>query len=161
MQRWTTTVGQHLFEARNECNETVPSVLAPAYYDVAEAATDCSEVEDGVFEVDEHPHPEHLQGIEWIYESPCLQSIAHIQFSPCTVISNHALADKICEQIQNTFAQVMPEHFYAQVIEFRNQWKVEQQKLWDPVFHKTNSIFVSNRTFPLPITSGQQSEILN
>ena len=67
MQRWTTTVGQRLFEARNECNETVPSVLAPAYYDVAE---DCSEVEDGVFEVDEHPHPEHLQGIEWIYESP-------------------------------------------------------------------------------------------
>ena len=66
MQRWTTTVGQRLFEARNECNETVPSVLAPAYYDVAEAATDCSEVEDGVFEVDEHPHPEHLQGIEWI-----------------------------------------------------------------------------------------------
>ena len=55
----------------------------------------------------------------------------------------------------------MPEHFYAQVIEFRKQWKVEQQKLWDPVFHKTNSIFVSNRTFPLPITSGQQSEILN
>ena len=95
MQRWTTTVGQRLFKARNECNETVPSVLAPAYYDfdVAKAATDCSEVEDGVlnFEVDEHPHPEHLQGIEWIYESPCLQSIAHIQFSPCTVISNHAL----------------------------------------------------------------------
>ena len=48
LQRWTTTVGQHLFKARNECNETVPSVLAPAYYDVAEAATDCSEVEDSV-----------------------------------------------------------------------------------------------------------------
>ena len=76
----------HSLKARNECNETVPSVLAPAYYDVAEAATDCSEVEDGVFEVDEHPHPEHLQGIKWIYESPCLQSIAHIQFSPCTIM---------------------------------------------------------------------------
>ena len=90
MQRWTTTGGQRLFKARNECYETVPSVLAPAYYDVAEAATDCSEVEVGtsVFEVDEHPHAEHLQGIEWIYESLCLQSIAHIQFSPCTVISN-------------------------------------------------------------------------
>ena len=66
---------------------------------MAETATDCSEVEDGVFEVDEHSHPEHLQGIEWIHESPCLKSIAHIQFSPYTVISNHALADKICEQI--------------------------------------------------------------
>ena len=59
MQRWTTTVGQRLFKARNECNETVPSVLAPAYYDdiVAEAATDCSEVEDGVFEADDHEQP--------------------------------------------------------------------------------------------------------
>ena len=99
MQRWTTSVGQRLFEARKECNETVPSILAPAFYDVAEAATDCSEVEDGVFEVDEHPHPEHLQGIEWIYESPCLQSIVHIKFSPFTGISIYALADKICEQI--------------------------------------------------------------
>ena len=86
---------------------------------------------------------------------------AHTIFSMHSHFKYFPLADKICEQIQNTFAQVMPEHFYAQVIEFRNQWKVEQQKLWDPVFHKTNSIFVSNRTFPLPITSGQQSEILN
>ena len=49
MQHWTTTVGQCLFKARNECNETVRSVLEPAYYDVAEAATDCSEVEDGIW----------------------------------------------------------------------------------------------------------------
>ena len=44
----------------------------------------------------------------------------------------------------------MPEHFNAQVIGFWKQWKVEQQKLWDPVFHKTNPIYVSNLTLPLP-----------
>ena len=124
MQCWTTTAGQCLFKARNECNETVriPSVLAcTCILWCGWSSYRLFRAQDGVFEVDEHPHPEHLQGIEWIYESPCLKSIVHIQFSPYTVISNHALAGKICKQIQNTFAQVMPERFNAQVIEFYNK----------------------------------------
>ena len=45
------TTGKSIFKARQECNGSIPSILAPTDYDVDKAAADCSDVEDGVLKL--------------------------------------------------------------------------------------------------------------
>ena len=113
MTRWTTTIGQRLFISQQRATSAeAKQTVATPIPDIPEAELYSSDTETGVFQP-ETPCINSVPGISWISESPDLTNVAHIAFTECTVLANFDLAEKIIQDVQKTFAAIMPEFFYV------------------------------------------------